>query len=108
MVCTETQTSPFKPGVIYTTDTTDVGKLIEVTYDPETELNERGVGFINIGWRTYLIETHYLDYLFSREGAHLGSDSGLFISPDSISFTWNSSPSNHAEYIYGCSGRKIQ
>lgn len=108
VVCTETQTGPYDPTVTYTTDTTDIGKEIEVTYDPADELNDLDYGFIKIGGGTFIIQPHDLGYSFGAEAGHLGYNSGFFISPDSITHGWNSSPSNSAEYAYQCRGVKIQ
>ena len=117
MVCTEQQTYPYNPTLIYPIDTTDIGKEIEVTYDPTDELDEDGNGIIHISGGgngiggTFSLSSYVNGYCFSAPWISHGQsrfNSGHFISPDSIYRGWESPASPSAEYRYECRGSKIQ
>ena len=113
VVCTQQQTYPFNPTIIYPIDTTDIGKEIEVTFDPDDELDELDKGTINIDGSTFPISLYANGngYSFSSPWISHGqgrSNGGRFISPDSIIRVWDSPASPSAEYRYECRGSKVQ
>lgn len=115
VVCTQEQTFPYNPTLVYPIDTTDIGKEIEVTYDPANELEEDGSGEIIIGGGNMggivILSTYDNSYCFSNPWLSHGRPRislGCFISPDSIYRAWDSTASPSAEYRYECRGSKIQ
>ncbi|MFK7774187.1 MAG: hypothetical protein AB8F94_18705 [Saprospiraceae bacterium] len=106
ILCTEHQYQPYLgPGTSYPTDTTDVDKSIQVSFDSNDILMDNK-GEIKVNGRVFNIVKDNSGIRYSALTGHFMYHTGNFVLPNKINYHWND-VNSAAAFEYNCRGVKL-